>query len=68
MKQPFLGVVGIDYPELVVFDLDACLWDQEMYYMTALPDRTVRGPLNGACTKIGGGWSRGIFLLSHDFF
>ena len=22
--------VGIDYPELVVFDLDACLWDQEM--------------------------------------
>lgn len=22
---------GIDYPELVVFDLDACLWDQEMY-------------------------------------
>jgi hypothetical protein len=42
------GRLGIDYPELVVFDLDACLWDQEMYEMTAMPDRTVTGPLNGA--------------------
>jgi hypothetical protein len=25
------GRLGIDYPELVVFDLDACFWDQEMY-------------------------------------
>jgi hypothetical protein len=41
------GKVGIDYPELVVFDLDACLWDQEMYTMSALPDRTVTGSLNG---------------------
>jgi magnesium-dependent phosphatase 1 len=40
------GVVGIDYPQLVVFDLDACLWDQEMYEMTALPDQTMKGPLN----------------------
>ena len=40
--------LGIEYPELVVFDLDACLWDQEMYEMSALPDKTVYGPLNGA--------------------
>jgi magnesium-dependent phosphatase 1 len=39
--------VGIDYPELVVFDLDACFWDQEMYQMSALPDKTVIGDLNG---------------------
>lgn len=43
------GMMGIDYPQLVVFDLDACLWDQEMYEMSALPSRTVTGPLNGAC-------------------
>eukprot|EP00536_Pseudo-nitzschia_multiseries_P003084 jgi/Psemu1/301769/fgenesh1_kg.44_\ len=36
---------GIDYPELVVFDLDACFWDQEMYEMPALPSKTVTGPL-----------------------
>jgi hypothetical protein len=28
---------GIDYPELVVFDLDACFWDQEMYQMSTIP-------------------------------
>lgn len=36
---------GIDYPALVVFDLDACFWDQEMYEMPALPSKTVQGPL-----------------------
>jgi len=34
-------------PELVVFDLDACFWDQEMYEMPALPDQEVKGELNG---------------------
>jgi magnesium-dependent phosphatase 1 len=34
-------------PELVVFDLDACLWDQEMYEMPAMPGKTVMGDLNG---------------------
>ena len=34
-------------PELVVFDLDACLWDQEMYEMSAMPSSTVKGDLNG---------------------
>jgi len=42
--------LGIDYPELVVFDLDACLWDKEMFEMDALPSRTVKTDLNGmAC-------------------
>eukprot|EP00553_Chaetoceros_curvisetus_P007282 CAMPEP_0204619608 /NCGR_PEP_ID=MMETSP0717-20131115/5923_1 /ASSEMBLY_ACC=CAM_ASM_000666 /TAXON_ID=230516 /ORGANISM="Chaetoceros curvisetus" /LENGTH=215 /DNA_ID=CAMNT_0051633637 /DNA_START=130 /DNA_END=777 /DNA_ORIENTATION=+ len=35
------------YPELLVYDMDACLWDQEMYEMTAMPDKTVMGDLNG---------------------
>lgn len=39
--------MGIDYPELVVFDLDACLWDQEMYTCSAMPSKTVTGDLNG---------------------
>ncbi len=39
--------LGINYPELVVFDLDACLWDRETFELEALPDRTVLGDLNG---------------------
>lgn len=37
------------YPELTVFDLDACFWDQEMYEMTHIPNRDdiVLGDLNG---------------------
>eukprot|EP00594_Rhizosolenia_setigera_P000698 CAMPEP_0178946674 /NCGR_PEP_ID=MMETSP0789-20121207/4418_1 /TAXON_ID=3005 /ORGANISM="Rhizosolenia setigera, Strain CCMP 1694" /LENGTH=213 /DNA_ID=CAMNT_0020626695 /DNA_START=188 /DNA_END=829 /DNA_ORIENTATION=+ len=37
----------MNYPELIVFDLDACLWDQEMYAMPALPSKKVYGDLNG---------------------
>jgi hypothetical protein len=50
---------GIDYPELVVFDLDACFWDQEMYEMPALPSKTVKGPLgtNGAGEGVTGAYS-----------
>ena len=35
-------------PELCVFDLDACLWDKEMYEMTSVPtaESVVRGALN----------------------
>jgi len=51
------GVVGIDYPELVVFDLDACLWDQEMFEMSALPDRTETGDLNGLGQGVTGAYS-----------
>ena len=47
MSSTTSQVVGIDYPELVVFDLDACFWDQEMFEMTALPSEIVKGDLNG---------------------
>ncbi|GKY92335.1 hypothetical protein MPSEU_000204600 [Mayamaea pseudoterrestris] len=35
------------YPELCVFDLDACFWDQEMYEMSEMPSTKVMGDLNG---------------------
>lgn len=37
------------FPELCVFDLDACFWDQEMYTLSRIPDSTniVKGDLNG---------------------
>ena len=45
------------------FDLDACLWDKEMYEMPALPssDRVVRGDLNGRGEGI-----TGVYSGSHD--
>ena len=43
--------LGREYPELLVFDMDACLWDKEMYEMSAIPTDTdkdkVTGDLNG---------------------
>jgi magnesium-dependent phosphatase 1 len=39
--------LGMLHPELCVFDLDACFWDQEMYEMRALPSGKVMGDLNG---------------------
>eukprot|EP01063_Lacrimia_lanifica_P021446 TRINITY_DN2879_c0_g1_i1.p3 TRINITY_DN2879_c0_g1~~TRINITY_DN2879_c0_g1_i1.p3 ORF type:complete len:252 (+),score=59.80 TRINITY_DN2879_c0_g1_i1:2-757(+) len=35
-------------PKLVVFDLDACLWDPEVYQLHAPPCTPVRGDLGGA--------------------
>ncbi|KAL7488024.1 hypothetical protein ACHAW6_013613 [Cyclotella cf. meneghiniana] len=37
------------FPELCVFDLDACFWDQEMYTLSHIPQQThvVRGELMG---------------------
>lgn len=37
------------FPELCVFDLDACLWDKEMFEMEAIPTArdTILGSLNG---------------------
>ena len=37
------------YPELLVYDMDACLWDQEMYEMREMPSNSnvVQGDLNG---------------------
>ncbi|EJK47854.1 hypothetical protein THAOC_33401, partial [Thalassiosira oceanica] len=42
------GGVG-PFPELTVFDLDACFWDQEMYTLSKVPDETcvVKGDLGG---------------------
>lgn len=34
-------------PELTVFDLDACLWDKEMFEMSEIPKEKVMGDLNG---------------------
>ena len=35
------------YPELCVFDLDACFWDQEMYTLSKIPDgsNVIKGDL-----------------------
>jgi magnesium-dependent phosphatase 1 len=37
------------YPELLVYDMDACLWDKEMYEMPSVPspNDVVLGDLNG---------------------
>mmetsp|Transcript_14566 Transcript_14566/g.29154 ORF Transcript_14566/g.29154 Transcript_14566/m.29154 type:complete len:256 (+) Transcript_14566:17-784(+) len=35
------------YPALAVFDMDACLWDKEMYEMPSIPTETIEGNLNG---------------------
>eukprot|EP00308_Calcidiscus_leptoporus_P013231 CAMPEP_0119355448 /NCGR_PEP_ID=MMETSP1334-20130426/4282_1 /TAXON_ID=127549 /ORGANISM="Calcidiscus leptoporus, Strain RCC1130" /LENGTH=208 /DNA_ID=CAMNT_0007369279 /DNA_START=76 /DNA_END=702 /DNA_ORIENTATION=+ len=44
------------YPELCVFDLDACLWDKEMFEMGVVPmvEDAVRGDLNGRGEGIAG--------------
>ena len=42
------------YPKLVVFDLDACLWNLEMYSLNVIPDSlcVLHGEL-GACGQTG---------------
>eukprot|EP00579_Thalassiosira_antarctica_P002216 CAMPEP_0201870280 /NCGR_PEP_ID=MMETSP0902-20130614/3441_1 /ASSEMBLY_ACC=CAM_ASM_000551 /TAXON_ID=420261 /ORGANISM="Thalassiosira antarctica, Strain CCMP982" /LENGTH=222 /DNA_ID=CAMNT_0048395869 /DNA_START=164 /DNA_END=832 /DNA_ORIENTATION=+ len=37
------------FPDLCVFDLDACFWDQEMYTLSKVPDESniIKGDLNG---------------------
>lgn len=44
------------FPELVVFDLDACFWDQEMYTLSKIPTEAdvVRGDLNGRGEGVAG--------------
>eukprot|EP01031_Cornospumella_fuschlensis_P051138 gene51138-62534_t len=34
-------------PEMVVFDLDHCLWLPEMYTLHEIPKKVVQGSLNG---------------------
>jgi len=40
-----LDDLGKKYPELLVFDADACFWDKEMYEMRSMPGETVKGDL-----------------------
>jgi hypothetical protein len=44
-----MGALHGPFPELCVFDLDACFWDQEMYTLSIIPDSSnvVKGDLNG---------------------
>jgi magnesium-dependent phosphatase 1 len=55
------------YPELCVFDLDACFWDQEMYCMTKIPrpNDTVMGDLNGRGHGVVGVLSGGEKISLH---
>ena len=48
------------------FDLDACLWDKEMFEMPALPspDRVVRGDLNGRGEGVVGVYSGSREVIS----
>ena len=37
----------MDFPELIVFDCDMCLWSPEMYELRQIPDTPIFGDLNG---------------------
>ena len=54
-------------PQLCVFDLDACLWDKEMFEMGAVPGPSdaVRGDLNGRGTGTVGVMSDGDKISLH---
>lgn len=56
------------YPELCVFDLDACFWDQEMYQMGAIPTEkdVVMGDLNGRGRGVVGVLSDGEKISLHS--
>lgn len=56
------------HPELCVFDLDACLWDKEMYEMTVVPTAadTRRGDLNGRGEGVVGVMSGGNLISLHQ--
>lgn len=44
-------------PQLVVLDLDECVWSPEMYTLTEMPGETVRGDLGGRGDGITGVYS-----------
>jgi len=64
--RPRLTMVNL-YPDLVVYDMDACLWDKEMYQMTAIPteDNVVIGDLNGRGEGVIGVMSGGEKISLH---
>ncbi len=37
----------MEFPELIVFDCDMCLWSPEMYELRQVPDTPIFGDLNG---------------------
>eukprot|EP01065_Artemidia_motanka_P012206 TRINITY_DN16688_c0_g1_i2.p2 TRINITY_DN16688_c0_g1~~TRINITY_DN16688_c0_g1_i2.p2 ORF type:complete len:139 (+),score=13.80 TRINITY_DN16688_c0_g1_i2:38-418(+) len=40
-------------PKMVVFDLDACVWEPEMYQLPGCPSQEVRGSLPGGEGVVG---------------
>jgi magnesium-dependent phosphatase 1 len=52
-------------PELTVYDMDACLWDQEMYTMRSMPGKKVMGNLNGRGEGVIGVMSGGDKISLH---
>ena len=56
------------YPELVVFDLDACFWDQEMFEMPSIPTSKdiILGDLNGRGEGVIGVYSGHHRISLHD--
>ena len=56
------------FPDLCVFDLDACFWDQEMYTLSKIPDASniVKGDLNGRGEGVVGVMSGRNKISLHD--
>jgi len=56
------------FPKLLVFDLDACLWDKEMFEMPAVPKAAdnVLGDLNGRGEGVVGVMSGGEQISLHS--
>ena len=48
-----------------MYDLDACLWDQEMFEMDEMPGKVVRGDLNGKGEGVVGVMSGGHKISLH---
>eukprot|EP00546_Thalassionema_frauenfeldii_P015837 CAMPEP_0178916946 /NCGR_PEP_ID=MMETSP0786-20121207/12954_1 /TAXON_ID=186022 /ORGANISM="Thalassionema frauenfeldii, Strain CCMP 1798" /LENGTH=210 /DNA_ID=CAMNT_0020590403 /DNA_START=126 /DNA_END=758 /DNA_ORIENTATION=+ len=55
------------FPDLLVYDMDACLWDQEMYEMPKIPSKgdVVIGDLNGRGEGVVGVMSGGHQISLH---
>merc|ERR1719500_2353970 len=55
------------FPELVVFDLDDCVWSPETYTLDALPSKTkvTRADLNGRGNGIAGTFCNGDEMFLH---
>ncbi len=70
VKQPTMAAesASVQYPDLVVFDLDACLWDKEMFEMDAIPTESdaVIGDLNGRGNGCVGVMSAGDKISLHQ--